>query len=112
MNKRYSLAIALLALPLLAFAAANDDEAHFDEAVRDFGFTSGAALQCAAAGQKAQIEAQALKAYSGIVRLFGSDQAFFYASAFGAGAVMSFDKQKCPEYKASFEKSMKNNIAK
>jgi hypothetical protein len=29
---------------------------------------------------------RAIKAFTGITRLFGSDRAFFYAAAYGAGA--------------------------
>lgn len=112
MKTRHSLALVLLVAPLLAFAGTDDEDARFDDAVRDFGFTSGAALQCAEAAKKPRIESQALNAYSGIVRLFGSDQAFFYAAAFGAGSAMPVDKAKCPEFITSFEKSMNRNIAK
>jgi hypothetical protein len=112
MKPRHTIALALLVAPMLALAGTEDEDARFDDAVRDFGFTSGAALQCAEAAQKPRIESQALKAYSGIVRLFGSDQAFFYAAAFGAGSVMPVDKAKCPEFIASFEKSMNRSIAK
>lgn len=96
----------LLCAPLVTAAQTDEDDAAFDQSVRDFGFTSGAALQCAKANQGGAIETEALKAYSGLVRLFGSDQAFFYAAAFGAGSTMAIDKKKCPEYTAAFNKAM------
>ncbi len=106
MIKAASLLCALaLSFPTVANAA-EDDEAIFDESVRNFGFTSGAAHQCAESVQRPQIEADALRAFSGLVRLFGSDQAFLYAAAFGAGTVMPIDRSKCPDYAASFRRSM------
>lgn len=106
MNFRRLAISLLLCTPLLAGAQADDEDAAFDQSVRDFGFTSGAALQCATEQQRGRIEADALKAYGGLVRLFGSDQAFFYAAAFGAGSTMAIDKSKCPEYSAAFSKAM------
>jgi hypothetical protein len=78
----------------------------FDESVRNFGFTSGAAHQCAGPAKRPEIESDALRAFSGLVRLFGSDHAFMYAAAFGAGSTMQIDRSKCPEHLASFSKSM------
>ncbi len=49
-----------------------------------------------------------LKAYSGLVRLFGTDRAFFYAAAFGAGTSMSLDKTKCATYIEDFRAAMKS----
>lgn len=42
METRDSLAVALLVPPMLASAGTDDEDAGFDDAVRDFGFTSGA----------------------------------------------------------------------
>jgi hypothetical protein len=41
------------------------------------------------------------------VRLFGSDRAFFYAAAFGAGTNASIDKAKCGNHIADFRAAMK-----
>jgi hypothetical protein len=48
-----------------------------------------------------------LKAYSGLVRLFGTDRAFFYAAAFGAGTSMAIDKAKCAAYIEDFRSALK-----
>jgi hypothetical protein len=103
--RRFSIAL-LLCAPLVAGAQTDEEDAAFDQSVRDFGFTSGAALQCAKKSERAGIEADALKAYNGLVRLFGSDQAFFYAAAFGAGSTMEIDKSKCTEFSTAFNKAM------
>lgn len=99
------LLIALLAMPLHALAQADEDE-KFDEALRSFGFTSGAAYQCAAESERGAIQNDVRKAYSGLVRLFGTDYAFFYAASFGAATSMDIDTAKCAEYSASFRRAL------
>lgn len=47
-----------------------------------------------------------MTAYNGIVRLFGSDEAFFFASAFGGGTTDSIDKAKCTEFVSHFKAGM------
>ena len=95
----------MFSLPAIA-STAEDEDARFEESVRNFGFTSGAARQCAEPAKRPQIESDALKAFSGLVRLFGTDHAFMYAAAFGAGSAMQIDRSKCPDYAASFDESM------
>ena len=102
----------LLCLPLLAMAQTEQDDAAFDEALRNFGFTAGATLQCADTAERPRVEADALKAHSGIVRLFGSDSAFLYAAAFGAGSVMTIERDKCAEYQAAFGKAMQKHATR
>jgi hypothetical protein len=41
-------------------------------------------------------ERVALDVATNILRLFGSDRAFFYAAAFGAGASEQMDQKACP----------------
>ncbi|HSM52222.1 MAG TPA: hypothetical protein VLA75_12550 [Thermoanaerobaculia bacterium] len=98
----FAIAIAVL-LPALAGAdqqpaLAEDEDVQFEEALRDLGFVSGAAYQCLPEAERAEHDRQVLDAYSGIARLFGTDRAFLYAAAFGAGTSMSLDKAKCPTY--------------
>jgi hypothetical protein len=107
-----ALAIAAL-LPVLAAAQATpapaeEEDVRFDESVRNFGFVSGAAYQCLPEAERAAHDREVLKAYSGLVRLFGTDRAFFYAAAFGAGTSMSIDKAKCPGYIQDFRSAMKS----
>ena len=92
-----------LAAPAIAEEAADDQ---FSEALSDFGYAGGAAWQCAEGTGKIDIERSAMTAYNGIVRLFGSDEAFFFASAFGGGTTDSIDKAKCTEFVSHFKAGM------
>jgi hypothetical protein len=115
-----ALSIAVL-LPVAAMAqtdknvalppasTAEQEDARFEEAIRNFGFLSGATYQCLPESDRATHDREVLRAYSGLVRLFGSDRAFFYAAAFGAGTSMSIDKAKCSTYVADFKAAMKSN---
>jgi hypothetical protein len=105
-------AVAAL-LPVLAVAQPkpapdDDDDLKFEESIRSFGFVSGAAYQCLPEADRTAHDREVLKAYSGLVRLFGSDRAFFYAAAFGAGTGMSIDKAKCANYIEDFKAAMKS----
>jgi hypothetical protein len=110
------LAAALAALlPALAFAqpatpaAGDDDDVQFEVSLRNFGFLSGAAYQCIPESERTAHDREVLRAYSGLVRLFGSDRAFFYAAAFGAGTSMQIDKKECAGYVADFRAAMKSS---
>jgi hypothetical protein len=111
------LAIAAL-LPLVANSQApkpeqvpsiaEQEDLRFEESIRNFGFVSGAAYQCLPEAQRTAHDRDVLTAFSGLVRLFGSDRAFFYAAAFGAGTSMSVDKTKCASYIEDFRAAMKS----
>lgn len=108
--------LALLAttlLPALAWAqpkpaTADDEEIRFEESIRSFGFVSGAAYQCRPEAERAAHDREVMKAYAGLVRLFGTDRAFFYAAAFGAGTSMPIDKARCAGYIDDFKAAMKS----
>lgn len=108
------LAFGVIALlPALAVAQApaapvEDEDVKFDESIRSFGFVSGAAYQCLPEAERDAHDREVMKAYSGIARLFGTDQAFFYAAAFGAGTSASVEKKKCPTYLEDFRAAMKS----
>jgi hypothetical protein len=95
--------------PAPALSLAEQEDLRFEEAIRNFGFVSGAAYQCLPEADRAAHDREVLKAYSGLVRLFGSDRAFFYAAAFGAGTGMSIDKAKCAGYIEDFRAAMKSS---
>ena len=86
---------------------AEQEDERFENAIRDFGFVSGAAYQCLPDAERAAHDREVLKAFSGLVSLFGSDRAFFYAAAFGAGTSMSIDKAKCASHIEDFRAAMK-----
>jgi len=71
-------------------------------------FISGAVYQCLPEAGRAAHDREVLKGYTGIVRLFGADRAFFYAAAFGAGTSMSIDKAKCASYIEDFGAATKS----
>lgn len=113
MRTRLPVLAFTLLLPGLAVAQAQptpaeDEDVKFEESIRNFGFISGAAYQCLAEADRGAHEREVLRAYSGIVRLFGSDRAFFYAAAFGAGTSASLEKGKCKGYIEDFRSAMKS----
>ena len=75
-----------------------------DQALRKMGYMSGRACQCQTepAG-KTKIERQGLDIANGVLRLFGSDRAFSYAAALGAGLTAEIDQNKCPEAIKEYE---------
>lgn len=94
--------------PVLADEGGDKDEA-FDEAVRQFGYNAGAAHQCTAEAERPQMEREVLKAFNGLARLFGTDQAFFFAAAFGAGTQEEINKADCASHIQSFTDAMKSS---
>jgi hypothetical protein len=112
-NHLLALAVATV-LPVMAAAqpattSAEDEDIKFEESIRNFGFVSGAANQCLPEADRTAHDREVLRAYSGLVRLFGSDRAFFYAAAFGAGTSMTVDKAKCGAYIEDFRAAMKSS---
>ncbi len=104
--------LALLILILMglcsqsAIAQTMEEEEKFDQSIEHFGYLSGMAFQCADLNQAESMEMDALKAFTGITRLFGSDTAFFYAASYGVGATNKIDRSKCAEYIRQFQESM------
>ena len=73
-----------------------DEDEQMDSALRKFGYVSGQAFQCHTKEQQVKLERTALDVGTNILRLFGSDRAFFFAAAFGAGASEKMDAKDCP----------------
>lgn len=107
------MAIATL-LPVTAAAqttaasAADQEDLRFEESIRNLGFVSGAAYQCLPESERPAHDRAVLDAFSGLVRLFGSDRAFFYAAAFGAGTSMSLDRTQCARHIEDFRAATKS----
>jgi hypothetical protein len=74
----------------------DQEEEQLDTAMRKFGYVSGQAFQCHTKEEQAKAERVALDVATNLLRLFGSDRAFFYAAAFGAGASERMDQKACP----------------
>ena len=102
---KYMLAVGVFALCLLLPGVASaqqdlkitvEDEEQMDSALRKFGYVSGQAFQCHSKEEQIKLERTALNVATNILRLFGSDRAFFYAAAFGVGMTEQMDQKACP----------------
>lgn len=100
----FFLATALVAVP--AYAQEDGEDAAFDDALKNFGYAAGAAVQCAGEGDKAGLADDALGVFNRLVQLFGTDQAFFFSAAFGAGTVDAIDEGACETYTATFAEGL------
>lgn len=110
--RRFAITALAVLLPTLSAAAEKpsveqDEDVLFEEAIRDFGYVSGVAYQCLPETEQGAHDRAVLEAYSGIARLFGTDRAFFYAAAFGAGTSSTIDRSQCPGYIEDFNAAMK-----
>lgn len=88
--------VAACCLQGMTVIAQTDDEEKMDTALRKFGYVTGQAFACHTKEEQAKLERTALGIATNVLRLFGSDRAFFYAAAFGAGASEPVNTQKCP----------------
>lgn len=112
MNK-VNICVAILALaaglnfsgPAMANEQDQQDE-QFSDAVKDFAYAGGVAWQCAEPEARTDIERQSMIAYHGLVRLFGSDEAFFFAAAFGAGTSAQVEKAECAAFETQFREGL------
>lgn len=91
-----SCCLAACCLQGVSVVAQSDDEETLDTALRKFGYVTGQAFACHTKDEQARLERTALAIATNILRLFGSDRAFFYAAAFGAGASEPVNTQRCP----------------
>jgi hypothetical protein len=76
----------------------DSEEEKMDSALRKFGYVSGQAFACHPKDQQIKLEKTALNVATNVLRLFGSDRAFYFAAAFGAGSSEQLDAKSCPEY--------------
>lgn len=93
--------------PVFAQTSDTDNEETFDQSLRTFGYLAGNAWQCSAEEAKPAIVDDVHYAYNGLVRLFGSERAFFFAAAFGAGTVDDINTEQCDQFIADFKQDMK-----
>ena len=100
MNRMTLLAGALALFTLQGSASAQvpteEQEEQMDASFRKFGYVTGQAFACHTKEQQKNLEATAFTVGTNILRLFGSDRAFFFAAAFGAGGAQAVDAAKCP----------------
>lgn len=102
--------LALTAVLVVSGAAMAEDEMlearQFTEAVKDFGYAGGVAWQCAEPEVQTEIERQSMISYQGLVRLFGTDEAFLFAAAFGAGTADEIEKAECEAFERQFREGL------
>lgn len=85
---------------------AESDEA-FDEALNQFGYAAGVTFQCGEGMEKAQALHRIQQVFNRLNQLFGTDRAFSFAAAFGAGSVDKIEPAKCDAYKRGFYDALK-----
>lgn len=111
MKFRIAITLACVLAGTAAIAGPDkDDDEIFDQAVKEFGYTAGAAWQCTPEQDQTKLEGEVLKAFSGLARLFGTDQAFFFAAAFGSGTRDEINKDNCAGFIKNFTDGMKPSI--
>jgi hypothetical protein len=83
-----------------------DEEETLDNAIEKFGYESGIAFQCVSSNEAVALQQDAIQAFTGISRLFGSDRAFFYAAAYGSGATAKVDLSQCAQRVREFREAI------
>ncbi|WP_324826627.1 hypothetical protein [Qipengyuania zhejiangensis] len=114
---RQKLLIAGLAAGLLAGSPAlaqdpqepaeEQTEEAFDEALNQFGYAAGVTHQCSEADAKAQTLYRVQQVFNRLSQLFGTDRAFYFSAAFGAGSVDTIEEGGCDSYKRAFWDALK-----
>lgn len=92
---------ATMAMSAAAQEPVDEDEA-FDEALKGYGYSGGVAWQCAAEGDRTAHTDTVMTVFNRLAQLFGTDRAFFFAAAFGAGTVDAIDPASCGQHVAAF----------
>lgn len=103
--------VSLAVMEVSAFAQdatdpVEEEDDGFSDLVRDFGYAGGAAWQCAEEEARPDIERQSMVSFHGLVRLFGSDEAFFFATAFGAGTSAQIARGECEAFETQFREGL------
>lgn len=109
-------AALLLGSPAMAQtpAAPEDEQTEeaFDEALNQFGYAAGVTHQCSTGDEKAQVLSRVQQVFNRLTQLFGSDRAFYFSAAFGAGSVDKIEADSCDAYKRGFYDALKaRNLA-
>ncbi len=96
MSCRIAIILACMLAGTAAMAGSDkDDDEIFDQAVKT------------PEQDQTKLEGEVLKAFSGLARLFGTDQAFFFAAAFGSGTRDEINKDNCASFIKNFTDGMK-----
>ena len=92
----------------LAAEPAADPEAELDEGLKRFGYLAGLTRGCVIEEQRVDLEREALDLSGAIGRLFGTDRAFLFASAFGYGTSIEVEAGDCAEVIRSYDERVAN----
>lgn len=87
-----------------------DDEAAFDDALSQFGHAGGAAWQCSDEAGQSTILGQVSDVFHRLTQLFGTERAFTFAAAFGAGTVDTIEAADCDGYIVGFADGLEAGI--
>jgi hypothetical protein len=80
-----------------------DAEEQLDEGLKSFGYLTGLARGCVVPEQRTKLEREALDLSGAIARLFGTDRAFLFASAFGYGTSVTVETRECAEVLRNYD---------
>lgn len=79
-------------------------EKDFDESLKDLGELAGEVFSCNSdESSRDKHESRVRDIYGELNKLFGTDRAFLFATAFGYGAASEQDKMTCTELTDEFE---------
>lgn len=108
--------VLMLAFPISAAQAAQeaaaaagpqpspaDAEEQLDDGLKRFGYLAGLARVCVAAAQQTALDREIMALHGSIGRLFGTDRAFLFGSAFGYATSVKVETADCAEILKTYE---------
>ncbi len=84
-------------------AAPADPEEKLDDGLKRFGYLAGLARVCVAEAQQTALDREVMDLHASISRLFGTDRAFLFGSAFGYGTSVKVETKDCAEILKAYE---------
>jgi hypothetical protein len=108
--------VLLVAIPISAAQATQDSaaapgqqpepadaEERLDDGLKRFGYLAGLARVCVATSQQTALDREVIDLHASIGRLFGTDRAFLFGSAFGYGTSVKVETADCAEILKTYE---------
>lgn len=83
--------------------ASPDPEEQLDDGLKRFGYLAGLARVCVAESQQTAMDREIMGLHGSIGRLFGTDRAFLFGSAFGYGTSVKVETKDCAEILKAYE---------
>lgn len=84
-------------------AAPADPEEKLDDGLKRFGYLAGLARVCVAEAQQTALDREVMDLHASISRLFGTDRAFLFGSAFGYGTSVKVETKDCAAILQAYE---------